>query len=335
MTPRQRVAIGAALIAAAALSGCGGGTPGDGAPTESPGTSISPDGALGAAEPSPSAETPAQLDGTVFMLAIGSTNGAIHYLYKTGVLTLVHPDTSFAFFQSVTMSPNGKRIAYIDADGAGASGPLIVQTEYGGPPAPVGPSTLVNTYLPQWAPDSNSVIVATSSGGVGRLDVTTGTFTPITSASGCCFGRFSPDQTYAILQNGTSISVVKADGSGPVPALAPSGQVFNRIQSLSPDGHHVIALLKAPGEPSGDAGRSLGANAIVDTATGTSEPIAGGGTLRGGFYLANGNAVLRVTAGGVDKIVLASPSGTVLDEFTVPPAAADMALLGYAPPTPS
>ncbi len=334
MTPRQRVAIGAALIAAAARSGCGGGTPGGGTPTESPAASISPDDALGTASPSAPAEPAAQLDGTVFMLAIGSTNGAIHYLYKTGVLTLVHPDTSFAFFQSVTMSPNGKRIAYIDADGASAPGPMIVQTEYGGPPTTIGPSTINNGYLPQWAPDSNSMIVAYGSGSYGRLNVTTGTLTPITSASGCCFGRFSPDQNYAILQNGTTISVVNADGSSPVPALAPSGQVFNRIQSLSPDGHTVIALLKAPGEPSGDAGRSLGANAIVDTATGTSKPIPGGGTLRGGFYLADGNAVLRVTAGGVDKIVLASPAGAVLDEFTVPAAAADMALMGYAPPSP-
>ena len=333
MTPLQRAATGAALLATVVgLTGCGGDTPGGGSPTES--TSASAGTELGTAEPTPSADPEAQLDGTIFLLAIGAPDGAVHYLHD-GNLTLVHPNPTFAFFQSVTMSPNGKRIAYIDADGAGASGPLIVQTEYGGPPTTVGPSTLINTYLPQWAPDSNSVIVASGSGGVGRLDVPSGTFTPITSASGCCFDKFSPDQNYAVLRNGTTVSIAHADGSAPVSAIAPSGQLFNRIQSLSPDGHHVIALLRGPTDPMGDAGRSFGANAIVDAATGTSEPIPGGGTLKAGFYLANGNAVLRVTVGGVDKVVLASPAGAVLDEVTVPAAAADMALLGYAPPSPA
>jgi hypothetical protein len=99
----------------------------------------------------------------------------------------------------------------------------------------------------------------------------------------------------------------------------------------SPDGHHVIALLKPAGSPGGDAARTLGANAVVDTTTGAYVPLPDGGQLRGGFYMANGNAVLRMAIGGADKIRLVSPAGAVLDEVVVPPAAVNHLLLGYAP----
>ncbi len=161
--------------------------------------------------------------------------------------------------------------------------------------------------------------------------MTTGAITPTPSASGCCFGVFSPDGAYAILRNGLNTSIVHADGSGPVPAKAPAGQVFTQVQSLSPDGRHVIALLRSAGSPGGDAGRSLGANAIVDTVTGAYVPIADGGELRGGFYRADGNAVLRVIVGGADRVRLVSPAGAVLDEVIIPPAAVNHLLLGYAP----
>jgi len=333
MTPRTRVAaLAATLIALVAVTACSANAPG------SPGTSTSPAASTPAAAPSGPASSaptsaPAQavtgnIDGTLFFLGTGQAGG-IYYLHNN-TLTLAISDPSFGFYQSATMSPDGQKLAWVLADAAGGTGQLRVQT-YGGGTVTIGPSTISNLAAPQWSADSTSVIVGYGGSNVGRLNVTTGAITPLTSASGCCFGVFSPDGAYAVLRNGATTSVVHADGSSPVPALAPAGQVFSRIQSLSPDGRHVIALLRPTGSPGGDAARALAANAIVDTVIGSLEPMADGGVLRGGFYRADGNAVLRVNVGGTDRVRLVSPAGAVLDEVTVPPAAANHLLLGYAP----
>ena len=333
MTPRTRVAaLAATLIALVAVTACSANAPG------TPGASTSPTASTPAAAPSgpessapTSAPAPAvtgNIDGTLFFLGVGQAGG-IYYLHNN-TLTLAISDPSFGFYQSATMSPDGKKLAWVLADMAGATGQLKVQT-FGGGMVVLGPSTISNTYTPQWSADSSSVIVGYGSGSWGRLNVTTGVMTPMPSASGCCFGVFSPDGAYAILRNGVTNSVVHANGSGPVPIVTPSGQVYSRIQSLSPDGRHVIALLRSAGSPGGDAGRALGANAVVDTVTGAVVPMADGGQLKGGFYLPNGDAVLRLVVGGADRVRLVAPSGAVLDEVIVPPAAANHLLLGYAP----
>jgi hypothetical protein len=324
--PIRVAAIAASLIALVAMTACGGSP--SGTPSLGASGSTEPTASGSPASPTTAPVSVANIDGTLFFLGVGAAGG-IYYLHNN-TLTLAVSDASFGFFQSATTSPDGKKLAWILSDSAGGTGQMRVQT-YGGGSVTIGPATINNGYPPQWSADSSSMIVGYGPSGWGRLNVTTGAITPMPSASGCCFGVFSPDGTYAILRNGLNTSIVHADGSSPVPALAPSGQVFSRIQSLSPDGHHVIALLKPAGQPGGDAARVLGANAIVDTVTGTYVPIADGGTLRGGFYLADGNAVLRVIIGGADRVRLVSQAGAVLDEVIVPPAAVNHLLLGYAP----
>jgi hypothetical protein len=326
MTRLRRVAVLAVLLV---TTGCSSPTPTDPPfPDASETTAAELTTPAAPASPTAAPAPAANIDGTLFLLGVGAAGG-IYYLHNN-VLTLAISDASFGFYQSATMSPDGQKLAWIPTDAAGGTGQLRVQT-YGGGTVTIGPSTISNLYPPQWSADSTSVIVGYGAGTWGRLNVTSGAITPLTSASGCCFGVFSPDGAYAILRNGTNTSVVHADGSGPVPAQVPAGQVYSRIQSLSPDGRHVIALLRATGSPAGDAARSLAANAIVDTVTGATVPVAGGGELRGGFYRADGNAVLRVTAAGGDRVRLVSPAGAVLDEVVMPPAAANHLLLGYAP----
>jgi hypothetical protein len=332
MTPPTRVAaLAATLIALVAVTACSANPP-SGAPSpgvSTPAVPAASGGPTSSAPTSAPAPVPTEnIDGTLFFLGVGQAGG-IYYLHNN-TLTLAVSDASFGFYQSATMSPDGKKLAWVLADAAGATGQLKVQT-FGGGTLVLGPSTISNTYTPQWSADSGSVIVGYGSGAWGRLNVTTGVMTPMSSASGCCFGVFSPDGAYAILRNGVTNSVAHADGSGPVPIAAPSGQVYSRIQSLSPDHRHVIALLRSAGSPGGDAGRALGANALVDTVTGAVVPMADGGQLKGGFYLPNGNAVLRLVVGGADRVRLVAPSGAVLDEVVVPPAAANHLLLGYAP----
>src|SRR5262249_21982965 len=153
----------------------------------------------------------------------------------------------------------------------------------------------------------------------GWLNLTSAIITDVPSASPYNWSLFSPDTAYALQNTNTGAwRVVHGDGTSPVGAHAPAGKEFNRVLSLSPDGKHVIALLKTPGDPSGDVTRVFAANAIVEVTSGTSEAIPGGGTLHGGFYLPDGNLVLREIIGGVDTVVLASPAGAVLGKTAVP-----------------
>jgi hypothetical protein len=232
------------------------------------------------------------------------------------------------FVQSAVVSPQGTRIAYIAA-GDGDNGPVQVVTGTGSSIA-LGPDTLTNTYLPMWAPDGGSVLAVDGNVWV-RIAVPSGTVTPMSTPSGYLVSRYSPDLGYVLMSNASGAVVAHADGSGPTPFLAPSGQKFHRVLSLSPNGHDVIADVEAPDYPTGDASRAFSANSIVDTRTGTVLAVPGGGTLHSGYYLANGDAVLRVRVGGADKVLLVSPTGSVLSQQTVPTSAADYALIGYIP----
>ena len=243
----------------------------------------------------------------------------IHYL---GYEAPPDSEAAFGFFQSATISPDGREIAWVDANTVGGTGQLRVSID---PYHGIGPDTISNVYPPQWSADSCSVVVRYDGEKTGRIDVYTGMLTPITSAGECCFGVFSPDGGFAILHDGVNYSVVHADGCCPGPALAPPGEIFSRIQSLSPDGRHVIALLRPAGSPDAGAGRVFDANTIVDSRTGTAVPVPDGGTLRGGFYQPNGNIVLRMflpdPSGGKDRDVVRvfSAAGALISERVVDP----------------
>jgi len=331
MTPLTKVAaLAASLIALVSVSACGSGSPG-GSPSPGASDSAAPSASTG---PSAGATTPAApapptaISGTLFFLGIGA-GGGVYYLHS-GTLTLAISDASFGFYQSAIMSPNGQRLAWIPNDSAGGTAQLRVQT-YGGGIVNIGPSTINNVYTPQWKADSSAVVVSYGTGQFGQLNVTTGTLTPIPLPAGTGFGVWAPDWNHAILGSGGTANVALPNGSSPVPVVAPAGQKLSRIQSLSNDAHHVIALVKPVGSPDGDAARTLAANSIVDTTTGAIVPLSDGATIKSGFYRADGTAVLRVTAGGVDQVRIVSAAGVILSTANVPAAAASLVLMGYAP----
>lgn len=277
---------------------------------------------------SPAPAPAARLTGTLFYLGVGTTNGGL-YTLSSGAVTRVVTDTSFMFYQSAVVSPDGTKVAFVVADGAGATGQLRVQS-IGGGSVTIGPSTIGNLIPPQWTPDGTGVLVGYgTTGQYGLVSVATGAITPVTSASGCCFSLRSPDGAFAIVRGSGATSITHADGSAPVPGVVPAGKNISRLQSLSPDGRHVTALLKDVGQPGGDAGRAVGSNAIVDLPAGTIGPVPGGGTLREAWYQANGNLVLRVTVGSAAKVRLVSPAGATLDELDEPAAASGLYLIAY------
>lgn len=276
----------------------------------------------------PPAAAAAHLDGTLFYLGIG-THGGLYSLHGTTVATVV-PDSSFMFYQSAVVSPDGHKVAYVLGEQAGSTGQLRVLT-IGGGAVTMGPSTITNVQPPQWSADGTGIYVAYGSTQFGLINVATGAISPVTSASGCCFTLRSPDGAFAIVASGATINVTHADGSSPVLGHTPAGKVWTRLQSLSPDGHNVTGFLHNVGEPGGDAGRFLGSNSLVDLATGATAAVPGGGTLKQAFYLANGNLIVRVGVGSATQVRLVSPAGAILDQIVEPADATSLVLLSYAP----
>jgi hypothetical protein len=298
-------------------------------PTDPPALAVSTPSSTTTTETAAAPAPAATLSGTLFYLGVGNANGGL-YTLKSGVVTKVVNDTSFMFFQSAVVSPDGTKVAFVLGDGAGATGQLRVQTIAGGS-ITIGPATIGNLIPPQWTPDGTGVLVGYGTGGqYGLVSVDTGAITPVTSASGCCFSLRSADGVFAIVRSSGATSITHADGTSPVPGVVPAGKNIIRLQSLSPDGRHVTALLRDAGQPAGDAGRAVGSNAIVDLPAGTVGAVPGGGTLREAWYQANGNLLLRVTVASGLVVRLVSPAGTVLDELTEPAGASGLELLGYA-----
>ncbi len=170
MTPLSKVAaIAASLVALVSLTACGATPPSD-APsagasdsaTASTTPSTTSTATAAAATTTPAPVAGANIDDTLCFLGVGAAGG-IYYLHNNA-LTLAISDASFGFFQSATMSPDGKRLAWILADSAGGTGQLRVQT-YGAGSVTIGPTTISNAYTPQWSADSTSVIVAYGASG--------------------------------------------------------------------------------------------------------------------------------------------------------------------------
>jgi len=331
MIPRIRMATGAAVLLAVAglVAGCGGDkSPGNPSPTSTR-TTDAP--STPAATASTTASTGggglAQVQGTVLLLSFAGAQNGIYDL-REGQLSLWYGNETFSFAQSAVVSPQGTRIAFI-AVGDGDNGPLQVISG-DGTYATLGPETLLSEFLPVWAPDGASVLAVDGPAWV-RIAVPSGAVTPVNAPNGYTISKFSPDLGYALMADGSGAVAAHVDGSGATPVVPPAGKKFHRILSLSPNGHDVIADVEPPDFPGGDAARSYSANAIVDTRTGTVLAVPGGGTLTSGYYLANGDAILRVTAGGADTVLLVSPTGAVLSQQTVPPSAKDYGLIGYVP----
>ncbi len=267
-----------------------------------------------------------RLDGTLYFLGAGQANAGLWTLAADGTLRRSIPDPTPSFWQTVTVSPDGSRYSWIDG------GQLRVAT-FGSSPALVGAADLDGGFLPQWSADGSALIVRNNAQTYGRLDLASATFAALPPADHP-YALFSvADAAHAIYGTDLEWSVVTVDDqSSPVIATAPPFQRFSRFQSLAPDGRHVIALLRGFTEPAGgDELRTLAANAIVDVVTGRAARVPGNATLRQGLFRPDGSAVLRVSEGLADRMILVTKEGEVSDRVGLPAEVKDLFLLGYAP----
>ena len=281
------------------------------------------------ASPTAAPAPAANIDGTLFFLGVGAAGG-IYYLHNN-VLTLAISDASFGFYQSATMSPDGQKLAWVLADAAGGTGQLRVQT-YGGGTVTIGPTTISNATRHSGRPTAPASSSATAAAALGPAQRDHRRHHADAVGQRLLLRRL-------LTRRGVRHPAQRPEHQrGPRRRLEPGAGARPGRSGLLADPEPLArrAARHRAAEADRVAGRGRGPGARPRTRSSTPSPaslvpIADGGVLRGGFYRADGNAVLRVIVGGADRVRLVSPAGAVLDEVIVPPAAANHLLLGYAP----
>jgi TolB protein len=196
---------------------------------------------------------------------------------------------------STTVSPDGKRIAYVHRDASGATALTVAALD--GSAATVLLSG-AEPYCdePNWTGDGARVTAMANpkDGFAGTVAVAGGPFTPFPTPVTGCHLVWSGDGTtmaYAV-STGTGpaadgIILAHADGSGgrEVPRLGADGGATKRRShnpmSLSADGKLLALFVLQGDDPAGDigeGGRGLVVNEIVNTGTGATValPVTGG-----------------------------------------------------------
>ena len=116
-----------------------------------------------------------------------------------------------------------------------------------------------------------------------------------------------------------------------------------QVWSLSPDATRVAVRriyqggvssasnpARAPGaEPAGDLRSGDTVDVVLDTASGESIALPDPGRPLQAYYTTDGKLLLRLDAGGRNKLTLLAADGSVLARADEPAALAELPLIGY------
>jgi hypothetical protein len=334
---RRWTVLGAVLAVLGAVACAGGGTPVAGttsavtqttSPHVTPTASGTGSGALEA--------------GTLYFIGPAGSAGGIYTLHN-GVLTRIFANSTAAFRQSGTIGPvtpsHEQYIVWVDNDTPGGTGVLKVHNVVSNVDTTITLwSTITNAITPQFTPDGDEADVAYSDGGgmhEGEINLpSNGAGYNANFWSPCCLHLISAYGDYSILGGvgsaNLSLVVLSNKADPPVTLVAPSGQEYVWVQSLAWDGTRGIARLQTTGSPLA-ATRTFAANAYVDYTNGTSLPVPGGGTLKGGVYYWDHQLALRLVVNGNDVMRLISPLGAVAEDYELPTSVAGLDFLTWSP----
>ena len=244
---------------------------------------------------------------------------------------------STALYSNVMVSPDGKRVAWVEPDRylrvANVDGSEERKLSAGD-----HPTTEPYCWTPTWSPDSSklmmSPILEAEPNQVtekGIIDLATGRYGPIANVKGC-HPLWSADGRVLAYANGEGrVALGRPDGSGErfIPNLSTQAQFSSfDVSSLSPDGSRIALKLRQKGDTYGDVGRELDANAVLDTRTGKKVNLPlGGRTMRQAYFQADGTLVARVASGNRNALVLIGTDGKKISETQEPTALKDMQIL--------
>lgn len=238
---------------------------------------------------------------------------------------------------NAAVSPDGKRVAWVDADDN-----LRVADVDGGNSRKLTPGghrqVEADCWTPVWSPDSRrlvlSVILRTEPSRVsekGILDLDTNAYTRIVGVQGCHPLWSADGKVLAYADGEGRVAVNRPDGSAErvIPGVGGSGARSSfDVASISPDGSRLALLLRKPDEPAGDVARELGANAVIDTRTGRQVDLPlGGRPLLQAWFRADGKLVTRVSDGDHNVLVLVGADGRKIGESREPTTLKDKQIL--------
>lgn len=237
----------------------------------------------------------------------------------------------------LSVSPNGKRVAWTTGDGSGPGGDLIVSSIDGsGQRSVLSGVNCSGGDAPFWLPDSGHILVSKEDSGTRVLvDVNNGTVqdTPLGDVQG--YVAWSRNGEYVAYTEDDKIVVARPDGSV-VRRVAHNDEMPSEgfsVQGVSDDG--TVAVL---GMLNSDPTQIRGGFRMVDTTTGATiafpEAVTPKEESDSGVYLLTGGQMLIRASNGdsVYTIYLISSDGKVLDQRAEPSVlgAAGAALLAPA-----
>jgi hypothetical protein len=324
-TVRRRavLASSAAVVAVAVVSGAAWAglprSPDNGVTPVAPGSpapSVAPSVSSTPSKSAPTTTTPVTVPERLFYLAL---SGKLQRLDGSSSVEVFVPRTPSC---GLIVSPDRTRIAYVVADGGGATGDLIVARPDGsGQKTVSGGVACTGGESPVWQPGSRKILLRQGNRGP-RVVVDVATrkvgVTPLRDVPG--YVAWSPNGAYVAYAEDGKIVVARPDGTV-VHRVAhadesPAGGFS--VQGVSDDGGRVVVGLQNTDPDIIRTGFRL-----VDATNGRDvdlpPDIAPGDRLRAAIYPAPGNRLLvRVEDGAVHKLYMVGPDGKVLDSRTEP-----------------
>jgi len=201
------------------------------------------------------------LPGTTFFLL--TANGESPDSLRIGIGTLGDGQLRTRWFgdmprsdclgPTLSISPDGTRIAWLVGDAGGAGGEVVVSSLSGGAPrrlaGPIGCGT-----RPYWLPDSRSLAVFTPDRGFGRIDVETDAFAPLPERF-AGYVAWSANGEFVAYGEGGAIVVETAGGTVKYRVPYDIGCCTGgfSVQGVSIDGRYV-GVNYAPSDPGGVGG---------------------------------------------------------------------------------
>jgi hypothetical protein len=266
----------------------------------------------------PPASTPARL-GVPQRLFYLSISGELQRMDGTIGAPLFQPRPESC---GLTISPDRTRIAYVTADGGGATGDLIVARPNGADKKTVlHKVACTGGNSPLWLPGSQQLLLRQANTGPRMvLDLRTGDLaaTPLKNVTG--YVVWSPAGTYMSYQDSGKIVVARPDGTV-VRRVAHADETPTggfSVQGVSDDGRHVVVgMTNTDPDPIRTGFR------LVDTQTGRNislpASVAPKDPHQAAIYPTLSNHFLvRVPAANTHKLCVMSVDGKVLDTRTEP-----------------
>lgn len=232
---------------------------------------------------------------------------------------------------AVGVSPDGRKIAYV------RDGTLLVTTAGGSATEEPYAGTVSDEQAPAWSPDGDQLLIDAADPSV--LDVTDGTLSPLPADLDGEHFRWSGDGrkivfgTPACRLKVVDLADTELTTTGPavtVPTVGdpqiPGGLGACRPVSVDQTGSRVTVTL----QPAGGVDDGQGAaNAVVDTATGTTVVLPVSGDVIGAVFDAAGDLLVRTTDQGRTTLSLFSPADALLVQASEPERLSGLQLVAF------